>query len=234
MTSAPYPSDTTFPGSDIYPGFETVADEPRPAVSDAANELYSHLTQIAGYDFEFSWVLLQLCESVTGGSTGLDALLKLLRDSPAGPGWSSLMDLTRVPAYALPWLGQFVGAVVPDGSTEAQAKSIILDRPATARGRPSTLLAAVQATLTGGKHAVLLERDSSAYHGTIEVKVSDCPDPAATRAAIAANKPGMLIIDLAVLSGPSYGDILADLGGPGADYGDREAMFPTYGDILTG
>lgn len=201
----------------------------RPVVGVLAEETYDSLK--AGIidedtDATTGWSTLMMCQALIQDAELAASIAR--EDDDGNPGWSSVLDIVRCPPALVPWLAQFVGVTVPSANTDAQNRNLILTRPGWARGRPASLIAAVQDTLVGGKHCVLDERDSSPYHATIVVRTAECPDQAATRAAIAANKPGDIIVALQVNDGPSYGEIRTATDGT---YGGRESTFPTYGDV---
>lgn len=201
---------------------------PQPIVSSGGQQFYDAVSQWHPDDELHGWPGLYWCEALA--SSGLSQVLDVISDKPDGtPGWSSLLDVDTCPYDSLGWLGQFRGVTIPNGITDAAARSLILNEAATGRGRPGTLVAAVQGTLTGSKYCVIHERDTSPYHATIDVFVSQMPDSAATAAVIAANKPAMLIIGLNAMTGPTYGQIRTTL--PVDSYGSRETTYPTYGNV---
>lgn len=66
----------------------------------------------------------------------------LVRDEPPNPGWSIVLDITRCPTYALPWLGQFVG-VRFTGTTignDTAMRNAILARGNFSRGTPTAII----------------------------------------------------------------------------------------------
>lgn len=66
----------------------------------------------------------------------------LVRDDPPNPGWSIVLDITRCPTYALPWLGQFVG-VRFSGTTignDQAMRNAILARGNFARGTTTAII----------------------------------------------------------------------------------------------
>lgn len=85
------------------------------------------------------------------------------------PSWSTVLDINRCPTYALPWLGQFVGARLPPGLRDDQQRYIIENSPGWMRGTPVAILAAANRFLLPGYVATLVERDTSPYHLTIGV-----------------------------------------------------------------
>jgi hypothetical protein len=199
----------------------------RPVVSQAAEEMYESLKAIAADDADNNWIILLTCEALM--RSNIQPIIELSRDTDQGVGWSKLMDLDRIRDEDLPYAAQFVGVTTNPASTPAENRDLIVTRPPWKRGRPATLLAAVQATLTGTQRIELAERDTSAYHATITVYRAQVPDEDLTRAAVARNKPGMIIVDLEILESPTYGEVRDSLAVN--EYGEREAEFPTYGDI---
>lgn len=200
----------------------------QPTVSVAGQEFYDAVSQWHANDEAYGWAGLYWCEAIAQSS--LQRVLDVSRDQADGtPGWANLLNTATCDLSSLPFIGQFVGAVIPPGSSRATALGIIASHAAGGRGRPSTIVAAVQATLTGSKLCVLTERDTSPYHATITVYNVQMPDNAATLAAIAAVKPAGLIITLQVNTGPTYAH--ADAALTTHTYAGRETRFPTYADV---
>ncbi len=106
---------------------------------------------------------------LSGIGSMLQTLDDLVRDSPSGPGWSLIMDLSRCRSEYLPWLAQFVGVRVDTSATAAAQRAQITDEPATKRGTVPALLAAASPYLMAGTIPHLHERDTDAYHATMVV-----------------------------------------------------------------
>ncbi|HEU5046077.1 MAG TPA: hypothetical protein VFT75_18300 [Nocardioidaceae bacterium] len=203
----------------------------QPAICAVGQELYDALPpKWTELDGENGWPLAYLCDALT--APGMQHLADYGLDLPDGtPGWTQLFNLNAITARQAQFLGQFVGVQVPAGLTGAEARALIASRPGYARGRPATIVAAVQTLLTGGRTVVLTERDTSPYHHHLQTWASETPDPAAVAAIIAEVKPAGDIIAYDTIPGPTYGEILASLPDGAKTYGGREAMYPTYGDI---
>jgi hypothetical protein len=200
-----------------------------PDVSAAALELYDALSPTwTDQDADYGWSLLWFCEALV--KSGLQPVYDYAFDRADRPGWTILLDLDATPDDALPYLAQFVGVVVPPGNTAAQTRDLILNRPGWKRGTPDTLLSAVRDTLIGSKRATLTERDTNPYHATIRTYTVQTLDEPATLAAIAANKPAGLIIDLVLIAGPTFAEIQATTS-PNT-FAARLAAYPTFGDVL--
>lgn len=225
-----------------------------PRVGSVAQQLYDAIPPAwTEQDSANGYVLLALCDAVT--RSGMQPLADYALDKPDGtPGWSALFDARRMTARTARYLGQFVGVTVPPGLTDTQAQQLIASHPGYGRGRPDVIVNAVRSTLTGSQRVTLKERDTSAYHATILVFASQMPDLAKTQAAIARTKPAADVISLTVKQGLTYGDIRSSLGGgtgdptnypstsnypstayfpasSGGTYGQRKALYPTYGTI---
>lgn len=122
------------------------------------------------------------------------------------PSWSTVLDIDRAPTYALPWLGQFVGARFPATLRDDQQRYIIMHSPGWSRGTPAAILAAANQYLLTGFVATLVERDTSPYHLAIEI-----PD---------AGVEGNATYESLFLSYPTYASLITE--------------FATYGDLWGG
>lgn len=87
----------------------------------------------------------------------------------AAPGWSQVLDIARCPTAALPWLGQFVGVRVNSNARDDQQRYAIEHPQGFARGTPTAILAAANASLVSGYEASIAERDTGAYHLTVTI-----------------------------------------------------------------
>lgn len=199
-----------------------------PVVSAAALELFNSLGYWSDQDADNGWPLLKFCEALC--ASGLQPVYDYAFDRSDRAGWTILLDLNATPDSALPYLAQLVGVSTPAGNSPAQNRDLIANRPGWKRGTPDTILSAVKATLVGSKRASLLERDTSPYHATLKTYTVQTTDEPATLAAIAANKPAGLVIDLVLIAGPTFLDVQAATS-PNT-FAARLAEFPTFGDVL--
>ncbi len=81
------------------------------------------------------------------------------------PGWSSLLDPANCPAAFLPFLAQFVGAVVPQGTSAALARNLIDNDTGgfcncgnMNRGTVAAITHAAQSYLSGTQYVAIIER----------------------------------------------------------------------------
>lgn len=160
---------------------------PLPAMNSVGADLYDRLAPLASLDAANAYSFAHLCNAI--GLAWLQ-VADLSEDRGARPGWAGLVDVETSPANALAWLAQIVGIHVTKGATEAVQRAEVRRHAGAARGRPASMIAEVQATLTGTKTVRLLERTSSAWTFTVITRTSETPDPAATLAAAMRQKPG--------------------------------------------
>lgn len=126
----------------------------------------------------------------------------LSEDRDGRPGWAALVDVETAPVSALPWLALIPGVKLVVGATEAVQRDQVRLASGQAVGRPASMIAEVQATLTGSKTVRLLERTSSAWTITVLTRVAETPDPAATLAALMRQKPAGVVLTHIVTDAP--------------------------------
>jgi hypothetical protein len=197
----------------------------RPVVDALAERLYADLTPLAYADAANGWPLLTLC-----GALGqlIQPVDDLARDTTAGPGWSELLDVTRTPADALPWLAQFVGVRLDPALTESAQRTQIQEETGMKRGTPAAMRAAAQKLLTGSKTVVFLERYPDPYSLTVITYTSETPDAAAVEAALRAAKPAGLILTYASVTGQLWLQVVASY----AHWSNVISTFATWQDVI--
>jgi hypothetical protein len=216
-----------------FPPEPTQTDAPPPpsnlAPDTFAARLYAMLAPLAQYDYDNQWSLLILCNAI---GTAYQLIEDWVRDSADGPGWSLLLDLDRCPPEALPWLGQFVGVRLLPGASDADNRQRIGSTDGFKRGTLAALKGAAWNTLTGNRSVYVHERDGTptdvpnyAYHLTVVTYTSQTPNPAATQAALLAQKPGGLVLAYIVIDGQTYDQVVSRF----ATYADVRAAYATYG-----
>lgn len=128
----------------------------------------------------------------------------LVRDSELGEGWSPLLDAQRAPTEALPWLGQLVGVRLMAGLSEPARRQRIAETDGFRRGSLAALVGAARQHLTGLQRVVVRERDGSAYRLTVITFDSQTPYPDRVAAALAEQKPAVIVLDYRVETGQDY------------------------------
>lgn len=105
-----------------------------------------------------------------GSIKNLQTIDDLCRDQMGAPGWSQLLDVSRCPTYALPWLGQFLGVRLPVGQfTDAQMRAQIINPAGWQRGSLGSIEAAAMPYMQSGSVVTVLERDPDPYTITVQV-----------------------------------------------------------------
>jgi len=188
--------------------------------------LYAALAPLAQKDVEVSWSLLVYCNAI---GTMYQLIEDIVRDSPAGPGYSALLDVNRCPAVALPWLGQFVGVRVPPGLSEQAQRNWIASTDGFHRGTRDALIGAAHATLTPPGQVVFRERDGDPYYLTVITYTAQTPDPTATLNALLAQKPGGILLTYRTALGQDYSQLRARH----ATYAAVKAAYTDYNAVRT-
>jgi len=117
------------------------------------------------------------------------------------PGYSLLVDPTRCPVDAIPWLAQFVGATITTGLSEADQRTQLVGLGNWKRGTADSIKLALQPLLTGGQTVQIKERDTSPYHFQVLTLASETPNQTAVIATINATKPAGLQYTYVYFSG---------------------------------
>lgn len=175
-------------------------------------EAYHGLLPVAWKDEQLHWDLLNYIASITEMTT---QIVDLVSDTPEGPGWSSIVDVSRAPAEGLEWLAQLAGVTLIIGMTEEQQRAAIYDMAAMRRGTLPALREAIKATLTGTKGVRITERYdpggmpawpifSPAYHMLIQTMSMETPDQQATIDAIISQKPAGITFEFEAISGQTW------------------------------
>lgn len=117
-------------------------------------------------------------------------------DGTAGyvPAWGRIMDPSKAPPKALPWLAQFVGVEIPKVASEGEARQLVKNESGLARGTFESVEAACRKIL-GTAPFTIQERTSvgggaEPYHFNVLVGIGK--SSTALKEAIEAVKPGGL------------------------------------------
>lgn len=191
-------------------------------VSDFSEELYSGLAPAFTDEYDPDWTALSFVGAL---GTTLDELWDVIEDNDVP--WTKAMSPTDAPAIALGWLAGLAGVLIESGWTEEQTREAIRTRPGQKRGTPAAIIAAAQRSLTGTKHVVMNERDSSAYHLTIRTYTSETPNSATVLRDILTQKPAGIVLNYATSSGRLYSEVgasEANYTAAGTDFSSYNAM----------
>lgn len=147
------------------------------------------------------------------------------RVAPTDRGWARVFDLNQTPDPR--WVGVVTGTRAPAGLLDSEVRDYVRERPASRRGSPAAIVAAVRAVLTGERRVTLIERDGSPWALTVRVYVSELPPGGVevVEAAVATQKPVGIVASVNVITGSTYAH-MKTVHGP--SYTDWAADFSTY------
>lgn len=183
---------------------------PQPEVGEVALRIYESpaLEPWASQDAENDYHFLLFIDALS--EVLFEKVHTLVSDRVDEVGWQVLLDPELAPAWALPYLAQYVGAVLEPSLTEAEQRAKIGLPENFKRGTLAAMLQAVKRTLTGTQTVLIEERYGSAYSLWVRTYDSETPDPAATEAAVLSQKPGGLTLVYQSITGQTWGDLNAD------------------------
>lgn len=157
----------------------------------------------------------------------MERVYSLIGEEHQEDPWSIVLNADRCPTECLPWLALWEGVDLTPDMTEGEQRQAIKDREGEARGRPATIRARVERTLTGSKRVVIRERTPGPYNLYIRTIGMETPNPDLTLAAILQQKPAGLTLDYAAATGLTYIDLAADY----MTYGDVAASGLSYREL---
>lgn len=200
-----------------------------PAVNPIAERIYEEVLPITHEDESNGWALRHFINAWTESMVLIDSYV---RDTDAGPGYSSVMEPETAPALFLDWLAQFVGKSF-DGPVEDTVKRLqIRSMAGLRRGSIPAMVAAIRATLTDPVNGAvyLFERvGGDAYALSIATNTAQTPDPVATRAAAISQKPAGLVLNYSTVSGGDFNTLFATH----SSFDDVYNTFVDFNEVMT-
>lgn len=188
-------------------------------MTTVAQEVYEALTP--GWTARDDGQLLDFVEAIT---QPLETVWEIVQSD-----FDLLFQVDDAPPEVLDYIAQFAGVTYPVGSDDATKRTAITAHAGFARGRPASIAAEAQMTLTGSKTVVIREREGGPYRLQVRTVLDETPDEAATLAAILRQKPAGILLDYEAISGRDY----ADLAGDFATYADLTATGDTYDEVAS-
>lgn len=165
----------------------------RPDLGSAAEELYRILEPFHTWsdpdapgqvvtDAALGWPLLVYWGTVAKRWQEIE---DLARDSSDGPGWSTIVDLDRIPDKGLEYIGQFKGKTFPAGMTPDQKRDRIRGTDGFERGTAEALRVAAKRHLTPPvgqePYVIVNERlGGNLWQTGVVTLVDETPDPVLT------------------------------------------------------
>jgi hypothetical protein len=141
-----------------------------------------------------------------------------------------LSDPARIPIAHLPWLAQWAGVTIPDGTPEAQARALVTSPPAFRRGTVGALIDAVRVHHPAPKRLEILERaDGNAHRLGVFTYASQTTDEAVTRNDIESQTPAWITLVYGNYPGWAIGVMEREYAGQ--TIAALEAAFSTISDL---
>jgi hypothetical protein len=198
-----------------------------PVTSPFGDRLQERTRPLAPDDAAYGFAHAILCEALSKPFLQVQEVF-----DPEGdlPPVAPLLDPVLCPDWALPWLAQLVGIVIPTGTAPDTARSLIGSVLGFRRGTRAAMEAAVQVTLIGSKTVYFRERDNgNAYQLEVVTLTAETPIPTQTQAAITATKPAGIVLTYRTALSWDYQQLTIDYGGQ--TYADLKLDFATYRDL---
>lgn len=176
-------------------------------VDPVAERVYNILAPMAVYDPAASYSLLAYIAMLAYNMEEVANLAET--DTDGEVGWSKIIDITRCPDKALPWLAQFVGVYLPPGISADDQRQRIQATDGWNRGTPAAIMAAPAPFLTGTKSVLMRERfdpgaGADPYHLQVVTKTSETPDTSTVLAALMAQKPAGIVLHYSTMVGQDF------------------------------
>lgn len=179
----------------------------RPVVSVLTEEFYSALGWWAKEDEANDWAMLKVAAAWVG--TLLDPVYEVVREREGQAGWAILLDPDNCPARSLPYLAQYVGAVLTPEMSEAQQRAEIKQPTSWKRGQLPSIKLVGQRGLTGTKRVIVRSRTPSVGHHFIRTLASETPNPEREEATLRAALPAWEALDYEAMVGVTVEDVAA-------------------------
>jgi hypothetical protein len=195
----------------VTPVFEPPVSRPLPPSPDDASTLWELLYESLGFhvedDEDQDFALRKFCEALC---TPMQPAYDLVREREDSVGWGIVFDADNCPAYALPYLAQYVGVQITPEMSEEQIRNEIREPTGWKRGQPESLRVATRRTLEGENPLVIIHTRTPSVGTTyIRTLLSQTPDPVRTEAVIRAVLPAWEWLDYEAITGPTFADAAA-------------------------
>jgi len=195
----------------MSPVVEPPVSPPLPPAPEDASELWELLYSSLGFHVEDDatqdFALRKFCEALCAPA---QPVYDLVREREDSAGWGIALDVDNCPAYALPYLAQYVGVqITPEMSTE-QIRNEIREPTGWKRGQPESLRIATRRTLTGEDPLVIIHPQTPEVGFTyVRTLLSQTPEPDRAEAVIRAALPAWEVLDYEAIEGVTVADVAA-------------------------
>lgn len=190
---------------------EPPVSPPLPPAPEDASELWELLYESLGFHVEDDeaqdFSLRKFCEALCAP---MQPAYDLVRERDDSAGWGIVFDVDNCPAYALPYLAQYVGVQITEEMSEEQIRNEIRQPTGWKRGQPESLQIATRRTLTGESPlAIIHPRTPEVGITYVRTLLSQTPDPTRTERILRSVLPAWEVLNYEAITGPTWGDVAA-------------------------
>lgn len=200
-----------------------------PATPEDGTELWEQLYEAMGWftslDAENDFALRRVCEA---WCVPLQRIYDIVRERNDQVGWAIALDPDNAPAEYLPYLAQWVGAVLTPGMSLEQQRLEIKEPTGWKRGQVPSITLITKRELTGTQWVRIRPRTPGPGEIYIRTLLSETPNPERVEQELLDHGiPAWELLDYEAIEGVSYADIAAGW----TDYEELREAFPDYAHI---
>jgi hypothetical protein len=211
---------------------EAPISPPLPPLTEDASNLWELLYESMGYhlesDEENDFALRKLCEALC---FPMQPIYDLVRERDGQKGCAMLLDPDQCPVQWLPYLAQWVGAVLTPGMSEEQRRLEIKEPTSWKRGQvPSIELIAKRESSVDDPWVRVRSRFPGPGEIYIRRLASETPNPARVETELLEHGvPAWELLDFGVIEGVTVADVAASE--KWTTVADLAAAFATVDDL---
>lgn len=175
-------------------------------------------------DEENAFALRRFCEA---WCEPLQRVYDLVRERDGQAGWAIALDPENCPPEALPYLAQYVGAILTPNMDLVQQRAEIKEPSGWSRGRVPAIKLAARRELTGTELVIVRERKPEPGYLYVRTLLSEDADPVRTEATVRSQTPAWLALDFEALEGVTWADVTSGW----EDWAAVSAAFESWADL---
>jgi hypothetical protein len=197
-------------------------------VSESETNLWEALYEAMGFhqetDEDNDFALRKLCEALC---SPLQPVYDLVRERDNQKGWAVLLDPDECPVEFLPYLSQWVGAVLTPGMSEEQQRLEVGQPTGWKRGQVPSIELIAKRELTGAKFVIVRPRTPEPGKIYIRTLLSETPNPERVRAELLEHGiPAWELLDYEAIDGVTWIDVASSL--KWETWADLAAAWPSF------
>jgi hypothetical protein len=199
---------------------------PKPEPGVIGEALYEAMGFWASEDADNDWTMLAICDAIA--RTCFEPVYQVVGEGPNGEaGWTLRLDPDNGPVDGLPFLAQWVGAVLTAGMDEIQRREEVREPTGWARGRLPSITLITKRELTGEKWIRIRPRTPGPGQIYIRVLASECQNPDRVEAELLEHGiPAWEKLDFEAIEGVTWTDVESS-----PKFADFDALTAAFADF---